>query len=924
MVWSAPRSEASPREASPREASPRDVSSPASGRGPFHVFVLHHTHWDREWWGTFQDIRYKLVQLIDGLLDVLDADPGFRGFLLDGQTIVLRDYLDVRPEQRARLAGHIRTGRIQCGPWYILPDEFLVSGEAHVRNLWLARRVGQEMGIPLLEVGYIPDTFGHISQMPQILRGWGIDNAFVWRGYGGVDAPQEFRWESPDGSAVLTHWFPDGYFWMPFLHVDNPARPYEDRMGRVVNSIAHWSPRARTGALLMPYGGDHRSFDPHLARKIAAANDELEGESVISWGTLNEYLDAVRAGNPELETVRGELRGGGMEYPHIFPGVLSARLYLKMRNAACQTMLERYAEPLNALAWTVTGRYDADMLWRAWEYLVQNHPHDSICGCSVEPVHREMLTRFDQAEQLGEILAVTAAESLAAAIDTSALETEDRAVVVQNTGAQARSGWTSVLVERADISGRTHVLTDDDGREIPFQTRDREGRVPLSDRYFHTEVGFVAPDVPAAGYRAFRLARRAVPPSRSDGVRTAQASAADKGDMGPTDLRVGAGVLENAFLRVQVERDGTLTVADRSTGSVYTGLNSFADGGDAGDTYTYSPPLGDTVLHSADTARAHVTVAEAGPVRATLRIDLGWELPQSLTPDRLSRSRDTVSQVISTFVTLTAGGREVEIETVWENRARDHRLRALFPLGAAVDYSEAEGQFDVVRRPARVTDPGEGWPETTHREHPQQGWVSVQAGGRGLTIANRGLPEFEVLDDGQGTVAVTLLRSVGYLSRDDLLTRVGGAGPAQPTPDAQCQGGGRAAYAVIPHGGDWLRSGAYRLAGAYAAPLFGSVTGAHGGHLPARGGLFTLHGEHTLQLSTMKKAEERDALILRFWNVADSATEATLVSPRMVRAVLTDLRELEVAELPVVENAVCLRAGPHQIVTVALTLGEEV
>jgi alpha-mannosidase len=491
----------------------------AHGSRVFRIFLIHHTHWDREWWATFQDFRVRLVELIDDLLHTLDRDGEFRTFLLDSQTIVLRDYLEIRPEHRDRLASRIREGRIECGPWYILPDEFLVGAEAHVRNLLMGRRVARDLDIPLLSVGYLPDTFGHIGQMPQILRGFGIDNAFMWRGRGGdpEGAKQEFLWQASDGgpdgfgSEVLTHWFPSGYYQMPFLHFGNPDRPYEDKLGRILHAMEEWGARATTDALLMPYGGDHRPIDPNLATKIREANEAIAGLGEVRWATAQEYIAAVREADPQLETVRGELRSFGPFDPHILPGVLSARLYLKRANFWGQTWLERFAEPMSAMAWVYGRRYDEALLWKAWELLIQNHPHDSICGCSIDQVHREMMPRFDQSRQIAEILTEKSAQHLNARIDTSDLAQGERALVVHNPLPRERGGWASVWVPREDISPRTHRLLDDSGAEIPFHARDVGGSLPMIDTWRHTEVGFVADRVPGLGYRTFRLTRRDTP-----------------------------------------------------------------------------------------------------------------------------------------------------------------------------------------------------------------------------------------------------------------------------------------------------------------------------------------------------------------------------------------------------------------------------
>ncbi|MCK4961620.1 MAG: hypothetical protein KAS19_03995, partial [Anaerolineales bacterium] len=177
------------------------------------LHIVPHTHWDREWYLPFQSFRIKLVHLIDMLLDILDHDPAFTHFTLDGQTIILEDYLEIRPERESDLIRHIRSGRLLIGPWYILPDEFLVSPEATVRNLLQGGSLCDRFGARM-DIGYLPDPFGHIGQMPQILLGFGIEMAAFRRGL--ADEPCELWWQAPDGSRVLTAYLRDGY--------DNAAR----------------------------------------------------------------------------------------------------------------------------------------------------------------------------------------------------------------------------------------------------------------------------------------------------------------------------------------------------------------------------------------------------------------------------------------------------------------------------------------------------------------------------------------------------------------------------------------------------------------------------------------------------------------------------------------------------------------------------
>ncbi|KIL42183.1 hypothetical protein SD70_03240 [Gordoniibacillus kamchatkensis] len=896
----------------------------------YNIFIYHHTHWDREWWATMQDFRIRLVELIDELLDTLDSDPEFRCFLLDGQTIVLKDYLEIRPENEQKLVRYIRENRIQCGPWYILPDEFLVSGEAHIRNLWLGHQVSERLGYDNLDVGYIPDTFGHISQMPQILQGFGIDNAMVWRGLGGPEETfkQEFLWEAPDGTQVFAYWFPDGYYVVDFLHFDNPQKTYDETFGRVRRSLERWTKRATTGNLLMPYGGDHRLIDKRLPRLIRAVNEDLKEFGEMRWATTKEFLTAVREEQPKLDVVRGELRRTGADLPHLLPGVLSSRIVLKQLNQIGQNALERYAEPMSALAWLHGRRYEASMLWKAWELLVQNHPHDSICGCSIDQVHREMLPRFAQSKQIADIVTEKSAQHINARIDTSDLPEGAMALVVHNPLSWKRSGIATVHVLRTlDIHPRTYVLLDAAGGEVPFQVKDAAVLKPMTDKWRYTEIAFEAKDVQGFGYRTYTLMKRetALDPKQLF-VTTVQAAAKLKGSDAPADLRIGSNLLENGRLKVEVDADnGTLTITDKASGTIYGGLNAFEDGGDAGDTYNYGAPLMDQVLRtSGSPVRVHVSAEEAGYAKATLKVEVDWSLPKGLDETRRSRSSDYVACRLTSYVTLAAGSSRVDIRTEWNNEAGDHRLRALFPLGKTAAVSHAEGHFDVVERPVAIGDAGNGWPETTVLQLPQQGYVSVGGSGRGLTVASRGLPEFELLSDSRGTLAVTLLRAVGWLSREDTLVRVGGAGPETPVPDAQSYGPNAAEYSIVVHSGDWLEDRSYVQAHEYLTPLYGTLTDVHEGALPKDDGLIELIGEHTLLLSACKKAEASDSLILRFWNVAKRPTEAVVKLKRKPAGVCyANLREqpLSGGEIDIAEDgSFFVRAGAAAIVTLAVEL----
>jgi alpha-mannosidase len=379
---------------------------------PYQAFIVSHTHWDREWYQPFQEFRIRLVSLVDKLLNILPSNPSYRHFMLDGQAIVVEDYLQIRPEREPDIREQVQKGRLLIGPWYVLPDEFLVSPEALIRNLMLGQRVSRRFGEPM-SVGYIPDSFGHISQLPQILAGFGIRDAATWRGV--PDLPTEFLWQSPDGTAVLTNYIRDGYGNLAWT----PRDP--DGFSRIIRqAVDSLAPHATTDAVLLMNGMDHTEPFAGLPGLMNAAEERLPDLTLVH-GTLPQYVAAVRAANPDLQTVLGEFRSP--QRSSIIPGVLSARMWIKQRNRACETLLEGWAEPFSAFAAWVDSPANVhesnhDFVRHAWSLLLQNHPHDSICGCSVDQVHEEMRFRFDQVEQIAEEITRRSLASLVRHITT--------------------------------------------------------------------------------------------------------------------------------------------------------------------------------------------------------------------------------------------------------------------------------------------------------------------------------------------------------------------------------------------------------------------------------------------------------------------------------------------------------------------------
>jgi alpha-mannosidase len=355
----------------------------------FRFLVVPHTHWDREWYFPFEVFRLHLGAVVDGVLDTLERDPSFTSFTLDGQAIVLEDYVEVRPENEARLRALLAARRLEAGPSYVLPDEILVGGESLVRNLLLGRRVCRRFGVEPSKAGYMPDSFGHPAQLPQILAGFGIDTFLFSRGMGDEidDVGVVFRWRAGPAEVVACQMLP---------HYDNFAgltrnHDAEERARRIVAYFGEALRDANQDTILLANGSDHLPIEPELPEIVAGLAKSLDAP--IRIGRYDDFTPAA-AGLPVHE---GELVGSRLQ--NVLRGVNSARIYLKQANARAETRLLSL-ETAAALR-TLHGEtpFPAADLRLAWRDLLRNHPHDSICGCSCDEVHRDMLVRWEQLDR---------------------------------------------------------------------------------------------------------------------------------------------------------------------------------------------------------------------------------------------------------------------------------------------------------------------------------------------------------------------------------------------------------------------------------------------------------------------------------------------------------------------------------------------
>jgi alpha-mannosidase len=798
--------------------------------------LVSHFHWDREWYRTFQAYRARLVDAVDRVLDLLAADPGYH-FLLDGQTVLLEDYLEIRPERRGELERGLRSGRLAAGPWYVQPDSLLPSGEAHVRNLLHGRRVGEALG-PVSRVGYVPDSFGHPAQLPQILSGFGISTFIHWRG-GDSDIDtlgSPYRWEAPDGSAVEATLLAEGYFNAACLPTDAAA---------AARGLAALAARLRTGhdgpALLMN-GIDHMLPDAHTGA-VAAALTELTG-AAVRRGVLE---DAVGRSSKELRRRRGELLGARIA--PLLPGVWSTRTPTKLANRRCETLLEAWAEPWTALGRRLGVPDERPALRLAWRAVLQNQAHDSICGCSLDAVDASVRARFDEAEGLAAQTVTRVLERLAGLDGERRVPwTLAQEIVVFNPTPRPRTDVVRIALDafpamRMPLAVPEFAPLSLAAMETPgFAIDGAPVRVVAAEDATRTrwlpgerpfDVELVAADVPAFGSRRYRLS-----PCEPVG---------DEVDDGR--------VIENGAVRVALEDEGTLHV--RFGAVDYRGLLAIEDSGDRGDSYDFDPVDDDrgALLDS-------VTWRRRRHPSGIARLEVGRvvRVPLALDASRERRAEELVSVTVWVEARTAPGVPRVDLTVRVENTARDHRLRLRFPTGRPASTFHAATTYDVAARSTAPRDDS-GWVHRAPTTFAHQGWVSAN----GLTVVAPGLAEGEVSAD--GCIAITLLRAVGWLARYDLRSRPIPAGPPMEVPGAQMPGTLEARLSLLA-GCD---PGAAR-----AAEL--GLRGVIGGAVPLLAdGIALLELEPADLLVTALKLPERgEGVVLRVLNPTDATHSARI------------------------------------------------
>jgi alpha-mannosidase len=916
-----------------------------------NIIIVPETHWDREWYLPFQEFRARLVLMMDKLLNILRNDPDYKNFTLDGQTIPLEDYLEVRPEKEEEIEKYVKQGRLSIGPMYILPDEFLVSGESLIRNLLIGHQISRKFG-RVMKAGYIPDPFGHIAQLPQIINGFEIPSILFMRGFGNEfvenDLNMEFLWNSPGKTAsVLGIHLILTYSNLAYLNTKSINGKFKSALRKIRNVVSNFEKYIATPNVLLNNGVDHEEATPEIP-KIVDQWNKLYPETLLEQADFEYYINKVIESNAELKEYQGELRGG--KYSPLLSGVFSARMWIKQRNTAIECLYEKYAEPISAITWVLDKYrnflYPKDYILTGIKWLQKNAPHDSICGCSIDQVHDEMIIRFDWAEQIANEVYKNSFIHLINLINIGIENKKTEVLIIYNPLPWTRKdivGFNTISRKtKGEAFPHNIKLIDSDGENIEYQYHviEEESRYQRKQGVSH-RFTFLA-EVPACGYNTYFLIRE---------------EPTDEFETEDKTFKISRDFLENDFYIVEINEDGLINVVDKEAGIAYENICKFEDVGDWGDEYDFSGPKEnqtDLEFFSEDAVVIERSVYIDGSTQKTFKLRLNLKLPHSLTEDRYNREEWLVDNKITTYISLYKDIKRIDFKIELENKCKDHRIRVLFPTKLKSDKVYADGHFYVVPRGVKLP-PADDWVQKPLPTNHQKDFISVSDDSRTFAVLNKGLPEYEALIDknSEVTFAITLLRCIGWLSRDDFKTRRSHAGPGYKTPGAQCLGKHSFDLSITTASKrNWLDSKIHQRGKEFNNPLKPLFPNMARGpirisdkviirpegilsyfektkllslepYLPPSLSFLEIDNNSVI-LSALKKSEEGNYLILRVFNISSNTQKAKLSFFKDIS--ITDVKivnlleeepknEIKAQIISYIENELVILLDPHVIAT---------
>lgn len=928
------------------------------------AIVVAHTHWDREWRYPIWKNRSLLVEFMDWLLDILETDPDYKGFLLDGQTVCIQDYLEVKPENRQRIADQVKAGKLAIGPWYTLPDLFPIAGECLVRNLNKGIRYAAELG-GHNPIAYHTFGWGQTAQFPQIYNQLGIHYAVAAKKVSEERAPHcEFMWTAPDGSQLLTsrlgHFTrQNGYFYLHFpvrLNNEYDLNEYGWKWGetgvcyhradtdierndyfRVDHEDGYFKENVKAAAQrtwdnmgetlvddwrLLMCGCDFSTPNPYLPRMIADSNEAID-DITFKMGSLEEYFSVLeeKLDRSKVPVVDGELRDG--EPCGASANALTTRIHIKQLNKKAENVMIRRTEPLAASLFQLGEGFAGGFFKKGWEYLLKAHPHDSINGVTQDKTVEDNIYRLNQAIEIGETIYEDCIGSLLKRLDLSRFGKKDTLLLLHNPQPRV---VREVIKLTVDTPQENNVwqpsFEDSEGAPLDSQMIARDAhKQPVHDiearpwpyNVDRHQVYLDTGDIPAGGYKVVKVVEDSKFWREEEWWPSMRKSAGD-------NIGRSTHHLENEHLKVVVNPDGTFDLTDKVNKRVIPGMHSFEDEGDTGDYWAYYPPYRNQTISSRGFG-SRIWMEDNGPLCATIGIETVMRIPKDAEFGTVKhqgygqRSAELVDLKITSHITLTKGARSLKVQTSIDNQAKNHRVRMMIPTDIQTDFSDAAGHFTVDRRGIvhEIDGNGKFYPEMALR--PMGVFCSASDGQVGLSVVNNCLTEFQLLQDERRTLAITMLRAV----RNRICTESRVSAEFPEKLGSQMLQKIDYEYAIYPHKGDWAMGEVYAEADKLNTKICPvQISNNRGGDLPVSASYYAIDNE-SIVLSSVKKAEDNDSIIIRCFNPTGVTQRTTIrVGLPVSKAWMSDVNEQRGEPLELIDGQVNLSIDKGKIVTIEL------
>lgn len=879
--------------------------------------IVSHTHWDREWYQPFQTYRKRLVYMVDDLIETLENNKEYRSFFFDGQTIVLEDYLDIKPENKERLENVIKEGRIEIGPWYVMPDEFLISGEALIRNILKGHQIANDFDVEACKCGYVCDIFGHNSQFPQILNGFGIDTAVFYRGVKGNSIPSEVFWESPDGSRVFgakleaERSYSDFYFairW-PF---DNREYEREELVDRMRKLIAHKAPLQFSDVYLLLDGVDHIEIEHRLPWIIEVLNEAFE-DMEFHHETMEGYFNKLKEANINLPVLKGELIEHGYKGVNnqVLANVLSSRIDIKKQNDCCQELIEKWAEPMSVFAQLNGREYPYGFLNKSWEYIMKNHPHDSICGCSIGQVHRDMNYRFDQSNIICTDIVKDSINYIVDQINTQNLKGERVVTVFNNSEIEKQEVVIIDLLFNKNETTDNIRIFDEMGNMLPYQILDFYENIDkvhtvrqLID-FPHQKLVKVALilKIPAMGYQTLSYEGKSSSPLKH-GDYSFEEFIQPKRYEGT--MQVGHNKFENEHLVITVNSNGCIDVYDKATQKQYRDLLLIEDRGEVGEGWNYKKPLKDSI-YSSNGVNANISVEADGINLVTIKIRYKLNIPCQIAMNNRERSNDFVDIYFTHEITLKKNSKQLDIKTIINNTAKDHIIKLLLPSHLKTDDFYTNTPFDIIKR-SFIRPDRTDYTEIDTKVSPSQGFMKINDDEGGFAVFTKGIYEYEAYKNEERTMALTLMRCF----RNEVGT-LGGI-------DGQLLGENTFEYALRFYSNE--ESNLYKEYNHFKAGTRLGYTNKHTGVLPTADSYMNISNDHIIYSCFKRSEKDEDSYILRVFNIKNSCESTEISFNRSIKECyyvnLNEEKESEISNLEINDNKIIVNIDKNKIVSLKM------